>query len=644
MTQNIEAIKSNVAAIIAGGTIRSVSDSDLIGYIEKLNFEYRGGNPLVSDEEYDHVFIAELVHRNPEHPFLNNVEPESDDEEFLGKKIPLPERMLSTNKAYSSKAIDKWASEVIAAGKSIGLSASEIFIRITPKLDGYAAYDDGAILYTRGNGRQGTDITRAFDRGLKIESSFANDELSRGLGKGEIVVAKDYFKEKLSGVYDNTRNVIAAVIKEGEVDNLISEAINDGAIVFRPFNQIIGLVGNVEDVSSNLGFYWESLIEKSVYDTDGLVLEAITQSIKEVMGSTNHHHKWQVAFKKNTESHDIEVIDNAWQTGKTGRITPVALLTPTIVGGVTVSRATCHHAGNVLAKKIGKGAIVKVYRSGQVIPWIASVVSPSQSDCNIPTECPSCGSEVEWEDDFLVCSNNYNCPAQLENTLIHFFKTIGNCDGFGAKVVQKLVAHGYTTVEKIYNRMELNDLLAAGISTGVAKNLLKSLDGSKRVRLEDWRFLAAFGIHGVGRGGCEKILQIHSIKDVFTITEDQAMLITDIGEKKAKSLVLTLTRIKPDFDNLVDQFCLISSEPVNTTSPITGKSIVFTGTMERGNREDMERQAKLLGAKVSSSVSNKTMLVCGAKPGAGKVKKAVEVNAVVYSESEYLELIGVEAA
>jgi DNA ligase (NAD+) len=628
-------------ALLNESTIQTYDLETLVKMAQDANAQYRAGTPIMDDPTYD-MITREIARRDPNHPFVNQVEPE--DGAIEGKTVPLPERMLSTQKAYSHKEIRKWAESVIRAAEEA--DNIPVFFHVMPKLDGFAAYDNVNQLLTRGDGRNGTDITRAFDRGLQVAGG--RGEFRFG-SKGEIVVDRQYFADHLADEYENSRNVIASVIKEGELAPAIRAAVDEGAVVFYPFSRLKFRRVTLEELMDNLEVMWDEIIGMCLYDTDGLVIEAESTAVKEAMGNTNHHYRWQIAYKKNTEYRDIKVTSITWQTAKTGRITPVVELEPTRVSGVTISRATGHHAGNIMNNGIGEGAIVRVCRSGLVIPYISEVVK------SVPTSwadnCPSCGSPTYLEGDNLFCSNTINCPAQIERTIEYFFKTLGNCDGFGPKVIEKLCAHGATTASGIYLHFSKEDFIDAGISAGVAQNLINELNASLSRPIEDWRFLAAFGINNVGKGGCERLLRHHKLLDVFNLTADDFMQIDGFGEKSAVVLHSTLKTIKSSFDylyglgfNLIETPLASEFEAIATAngthSPIAGKTLVFTGTMESGSRDDMKAQAKLLGAKVSDSVSGKTdYLVCGTNVGANKTNAAAAKGVTVLTESEYLELI-----
>lgn len=590
--------------------------------ISAYNEAYRGGTPLVDDGTYDSM-VEELRRRKPTSEILQKPEPEPEG--AFGKSVRLPERMLSTQKAYTVEALQKWSNEV---SRVAGILGVEPVLRVTPKLDGYAAYYDGERLYTRGDGYKGQDITH-----------FAALAEIPVTGKGEIVVDKDYFASRLSGEYENTRNVIASALKEGELNPDIKLGIELGYIQFVPFSKLIDIKTTADDLA--LDSWWEAFVNGCEYDVDGLVIEAIDEAIRDEMGSTNHHHRWQIAYKRNTEYHDIRVTGLTWQTAKSGRITPVVELEPTRISGVTVSRATGHHAGNVINRGIDDGAIVRVCRSGQVIPYISEVIAEAPFGMVAhPGECPSCGMTTILEGDNLTCTNDLDCPAQVAGKIEHFFKTIGNCDGFGPAVCEKLVAWGVTRVSDVYAMSSLN-FIECGIGEKTAFNLISELNSSTERQIEDWRFLAAFGIPNFGPASCEKLLQKFSIDDIFDIKVSEFLKIDGFGEQTAKEFFPAVAGFTDEFQGLIQQFSLKLTDRTAKTGALAGKTICFTGTMVNGSRKDMETGAKALGATVTSSVSSKTdYLVCGANVGASKTAAAAKNGVKVLSEAEYWKLVG----
>jgi DNA ligase (NAD+) len=310
---------------------------------------------------------------------------------------------------------------------------------------------------------------------------------------------------------------------------------------------------------------------------------------------------------------------------------------------VTISRATGHHAGNVIGNGIDRGAVVKVCRSGQVIPYIESVVTPATLEVSPPQECKSCGEQAELIGNDLMCTNTETCPAQIEGRIEFFFKTLGNCDGFGPKVIEKLCSYGVSKVSHVYD-MQLQRFIECGFGEKTGHNLFMELSASIERPIEDWRFLAAFSIHNIGKGGCERLLKHHRLLDIFDLTYQDFMKIDGFGDTTAKTLVESLARIKPEFDYLHDfGFNLIETPRGTISSPVAGKTIVFTGAMAQASRSDMEAKAKSLGAFVSSSVSSKTAyLVIGEKVGANKTDAAKKHGTKILTEIEYLSLLSGE--
>lgn len=599
----------------------------LVTTLRAYNEAYRSGEPLVDDAAYDSL-VEELRLREPNHPFLQVPEPEPEN--VFGKTVPLPERMLSTQKAYTTEALQKWCDEVERVAKLLGVPA---LVKVMPKLDGYAAFYDGEKLYTRGDGRNGTDISHVLEH-------MTFDMTARG--KGEIVVDADFFEEYLSDEFENSRNVLAAALKEGEKSDAVMAGLQSGHIRFEAFSNLYQSVTTPADNAPLLiNSMWSGLVDNCPYDTDGLVFEVVEDAIKDEMGATNHHYRWQMAYKRNTEFHDVRVTGLTWQTAKSSRITPVVELEPTHISGVTVSRATGHHAGNVINQGIDDGAIVRVCRSGQVIPYITEVIAEAPFGLVAhPGECPSCGAPTHLDGDNLMCTNTTDCPAQVAGKIEHFFKTIGNCDGFGPVVCEQLVKYGITRVYQVYE-MSVQEFEEAGFGNKTAFNLVKELKSSKEREIEDWRFLAAFGIPNFGPASCEKLLQNVSIYDIFDIGESAFIAIDGFGERTAEDFFASLAGFMDEFKALLPMFNLKYTEIGCKTGSLSGKTICFTGTMAKGSRKDMEASAKANGATVTSSVSSKTdYLVCGSNVGAAKTTAAAKNGVTVLTEDEYLGLLG----
>jgi DNA ligase (NAD+) len=624
-----------IAQIATQADPKDLTDDQLLEFLQVCNTLYRSGEPLISDADYDFIFLAELQKRHPHHPYLETVEPELA---LLGKTVALPEPMLSTEKSYSKSGIEKWLTRLEKAADDCNVDFSSLKIRATPKLDGYAAYDDGTMLYTRGDGRKGTDITRVFERGLQVGGNG-----KRGQGAGEIVVSQTYFNNYLAEYFENSRNFQASIIKEKDLEQHALDAIQNHAAVFFPFSQLPAWQGSVTEVLADFDHVIETVLTLVDYDVDGVVFELIgNEQIKQYLGATRHHHRWQIAYKSNVETAEVIVQKVTPQTSRSGRVNPVAELTPTKLSGAVISRATAHHYGMVKELGIGEGTLIELTRSGMVIPKIERVITPATPQ--IPEHCPSCGSELVWDSDYLYCLNTTQCPAQIENTIEHFFKTLANVDGFGQKTVEKLHASGINSVYAVY-QLDMEQLVAMGFGDKTAQNLLDQLQRSRTEAIEDWRFLGAFGIYRMGLGNCERLLQHHHLIDIFKLTVDDVINIEGFAEKTSAAVVECLAKIKPDFMQIYQlDFNLIQTpfiaEQQQAISSITGKTIVFTGTMIHGKRDDMSKEAKRLGAKVGASVTGKTnFLVTGTDVGAAKIAAATEKGVQIISEDEYLGLL-----
>ncbi|MGK0410474.1 MAG: DNA ligase (NAD+) [Shewanella psychromarinicola] len=611
----------------------SLNQKDMRYFLLVADVLYRRGIGIITDSEFDEK-ESWYNENHPESILTDSVQLGVKES---GKTVRLPQKMLSTDKAYSKNEIVKWLDRVFKSALTLNINRDDILIRVTPKLDGYAAFDDGKRLYTRGDGVNGQDITRALERGLKVA-----EQGKRGLGPGEIVIDKNYFEEKLSNYFENSRNIQAAIIAEKNVDKRVQKAISDGACVFYPFSIIENWTGHYEELTENFESIIQNIWNAVTFDVDGVILEATDARIKEHMGATRKFHRWQIAFKINEEAAEVEVISVTPQTSRMGRVIPVAELVPTKISGATISRVTVHNYNTVKTNGVGPKALLQIVRSGLVIPKIEKVVKAVAPQ--IPDFCPSCQSHLIWELDNLVCPNKSDCPAQTENTLVHFFKTLGNNDGFGPKNIEKLTNLGVKHIHEIYG-IKAHQFAAYGFGEKTSKNLFNQLKVSREVEIEDWRFLSAFGVSRLGGGNCERLLQHHSITELFELSADEIVEIDGFARLSAEAIVEGLANIKEEFVKVSALDFTLSTtrkdpEMEGTSSAIAGAVIVFTGSMSQSSRSDMEKHAKYLGAKVGKSVTGKTTyLVAGEKVGETKLNGAREQGVQILLEQEYLDLI-----
>ena len=615
--------------------VEDLSDSQLGEFCEYANSQYRAGYPVISDADYDFVYLKALKKRSPDHKIFQFIEPEIIP--FSEEKILIPKSMLSIDKAYSFDEILKWIERIFKSISELNFDPEKLVLKATPKLDGFAGYDDGMKLYTRGDGKKGSDITRVFERGLKV---FNNSE--RGQGPGEIVVKKSYFDKNLATFFEFPRNFQASLIKEKELDEHAKNAIKDDGAFFVPFQQLPNWQGNIEEFKSN----FENIVKNSLisvdFDVDGVVFEVVNDEIKSQMGSNRKFHRWQIAFKENKDKAHVRVLSITPQVGRTGKITPVAELEPTQLSGATIVRATGHHYGLVRDQQLGRGSIIELTRSGLVIPKINKVLKPSE-EVIIPNNCPSCGYKLKWDSDFLICQNHELCKSQNIGRIEHFFKVLANNDGFGVATIEKLFDHGVDRISKIY-QLTFEALISFGFGNKTSENLLKQLERSKTEEIEDWRFLAAFGVHRLGHGNCENLLRSYPLEEVFNLDEESIIAIDGFAEQTASDIVQGLDSIKEEFGYLYSlgfnlEKTKLNSESNNSNSLLMNKKIVFTGKMS-SSRDEMKKHAKSIGIKVLSSVNQSTdYLVIGENVGPKKLQFAIDNKITILEEDEYLKLV-----
>jgi DNA ligase (NAD+) len=608
--------------------------NDKIHYIvrklETYNAAYRKGSPLVSDRVYDEL-VEQLRSLDPGHAFLHAVEPET----FSGKReVRHPAPMLSTDKAYTLEALERFVTRVSKAAHELGILT--VTYRVTPKLDGLAGRDDGKVFASRGNGQIGFEISSAFQKGVIPIGG-------RGHGIGEIVIINSYFETELANEFEHPRNMVVGIISSDTVKAIAQKALDDEAVHFVPYNQLAYWEGPADNLLADIDTIIADLADQTDYPMDGAVAEVVNPELREAMGATAHHYRWQIAIKKKGATAITEVVDVTWQVGRTGNVTPVMEVKPVLLSGATIRRVTAHHAGMVAKQKIGPGAVIEIIRSGEVIPKLEKVMQPVDQVI-LPQVCPVCATPLTWQRDFLRCTNSRTCQAQIEQRISHWFKTLGNADWFGIKSIQKMVAGGFNTLEKIYVMTE-SDFVNMGFGPIQSKNLAEALTISQTKQVEDWRFLAALGIPNLGKGDSRKLLSHMPLENLLTVGKDAIASISGFGDVTSLSIHEGIQELRLTIEHLLRLGFNLEATPLiqemqSADSPIAGKGVVFTGKMQQGSRENMQAQARGLGAKVQTAVSGKTdLLVCGKKVGEKKLDKARNLGVEIISENEYLERI-----
>lgn len=594
--------------------------------LKKANRAYRLGEPIMPDSEYD-----KLLETLPEeHILRKTVEPEK----LTGDLYNHPIEMLSTQKAKTDDQVAKWINKVQNWCITLGIDPTSIDIRVTAKLDGMAAkfYEDGTLV-TRGDGQKGNIVTSAFRKGvIDIHDEF---------GLGELVINKKYFDENLADSFAHPRNVVVGIVMSDEVNDISQKALDDNAVHFANYNHIFSITTNILEFKQNYRTIEKTVSDNTIYPIDGVVIEVVNGYLKKAMGSTNHHNNWQIALKPKDEEAITKVKYINWQTGRTGKVTPVMNVEATELDGSVVRRVTAHNAKTVEQNGIGVGSKISIIRSGGVIPKLEKVLETGE--VGVPHFCSSCGSVLNWTktDTDLIC-NNTLCSAQHETRIRHFFHTIGNVDGFGPSTISKLVTVTYcNTIPDIY-MLSIEDFESIGFGLKTSINLHNELIRSTNTPLEDWRFLAAFGVRNLGKGNAKKLLKHYPITDIFVLDKHDISAIEGFGDISSDNIVHDLDLIREDFELIFDSFNLIYTDDTPDFIPdsaISGMNIVFTGKMDT-NRDSMKGLAESKGAIAQNGVNSKTdYLVIGANVGQSKLDKAEKFGTKVIKEHEFYDLI-----
>ncbi len=602
---------------------------ELVDLLTAYNEAYRQGAPIVSDDEYD-TLVEQLRELAPEHPFLQAVEPE----QFAGRRqVRHPSPMLSIEKAYTREQLERFVARVQKEADALGMDS--VTFRLTPKLDGLAGRDDGSVFATRGNGEVGYEISSALAKGVIPIGG-------RGQGVGEIVVVKSYFDEHMADFFEHPRNMVVGIISSDTLNENATTALNDGVVHFVPYRHATSTIVDGRRLVEGTRQLVRDLLKRVDYPTDGVVAEVTDDRLKERMGATAHHYRWQIAIKTKGETAQTTVTGIQWQVGRTGKVTPVLEVAPVSLSGATIRRVTAHHAGNIRNSGIGIGTRIEVIRSGEVIPKLEAVLEVKGA-VGRPEVCPACGEPLVWQNDFLMCTNNA-CRAQIEQRIRHWFRVLGNADWLGIKTIGKLVENGHNRLESIYRLTEA-DFTSMGFGPGQSKNLAEAITISRTKPVEDWRFLAAFGIADLGTGDSRKLLAHVPLEDVVALDPQAITQIKGFGEKTSQRIVTSIDAMAGTIHHMLDLGFNLRRTPLATEqeaidTPIAGKGIVFTGKMVHGTRDAMQAEARAMGATVQTAVSGKTdYLVCGENVGAAKIAKANRMGVTILTESQYMAMV-----
>lgn len=638
--------------------------------------------PEITDAEYDRLMVRlrEIESQWPEEV------PEDSPTQRVGGKVS-PEftevrhltPLLSLSNAFSEaelRAFDERVHSGLPAG-------SKVEYVMEPKIDGLACsliYENGRLVRaaTRGDGVVGENVTanvrtiRSIPLVLKAPEGQELPELLDV--RGEVYMPRHEFMrlneeraEAGESEFANPRNAAAGSLRQLDPQvtakrslSFFAYYVGDGAKE-KHSDSLAMLTGYGFKVSENYRVvssidealaYISEFNEKRAglsYDTDGAVIKVNAVYQQRILGATGKDPRWAIAFKYPPEQAETTMEDIAWRVGRTGALTPTAVLTPVKLSGSTVSRATLHNVDFIKEKDIRIGDRVVINKAGEIIPEVLRVVvekrTGEENPVAIPTVCPECGWQVERpENEAAIRCTNPHCPALGREGLIHFVsRDAMNIDGCGPSVINQLMDAGLVKdAADLYNltRDDLVQLERMGEKS--ADNLLQALEASKENEMD--RLLFALGIRHVGAKVARLLAaEFGSMEKLLTAEPEQLAAIRDIGSKIAESVVTWLS--VPANRDLLERLAAaglkmdFTQQNADTTNPFYGKTLVFTGTLPTLGRAEAKTMAQDAGAKVSGSVSRKTdYVVAGAEAGS-KLEKAQQLGVAVIDEAQFLQML-----
>lgn len=660
------------------GALRRISE--LRREIDRHDRLYYAENaPEISDAAYD-ALRRELEALEREHPDL--VTPDSPTQRVGApprSSLP-PARHLRPMLSLDSTA-DPGQARAFDERVRRSLERDEIVYTTEPKFDGLSVelvYEDGVLARaaTRGDGTTGEEITPNVRTIRTVPLRLAGGRPPAALSvRGEALLPLDGFRElnrRMTEMgesgFANPRNAAA-----GSLRQLDSRITASRPLVFFAY-EIMTIEGGEEPAShadelerlAGWGFLvdrnWKRCegIDEAIefharlsgrreelpFEIDGVVIEVDDMAARASLGVRSRSPRWALALKFEPRREVTTVEDIAVGVGRTGKLTPVALLLPVDVGGVTVSRATLHNAGEVERKDVRRGDRVRIERAGDVIPAVVERIPvPGQKRAEpfvMPDRCPVCGSPVTAEGANHYCTGGLACPAQLKRGIMHFAsKGAFDITGLGERTVETLVDRGMVGGVADLFRIRREQLLELdGFADVSADNLVAAIEGAKRIALE--KLIYALGIRNVGEH-VARILAAHfgSIEALATAREEELTAIREIGPEVASSITGFFGNERGR--RTIRELLTLGIAPeapqrMMKDSPIAGKTFVFTGALETMTRDEAKRLVQALGGRVSSSVGAKTdYVVAGSDPGS-KYEKAVKLGVTILSERELRDL------
>ncbi|MGH7251712.1 MAG: NAD-dependent DNA ligase LigA [Nitrospiraceae bacterium] len=646
---------------------------------------YVKDRPEISDAEYDRLF-RELSDLEAAYPDL--VTPDSPTQRVGAPPLEELSKVQHERPMLSLDSV-AGADEVRAFDKRVRreLGVETIQYTVEPKFDGLSVelvYEHGMFRRgaTRGDGATGEDVTINLRtlRSLPLQLQTAPDLPARLVVRGEVYMRLDDFQalnrriaERGEEPFANPRNSASGSLRQ--LDSTITAArplvvtcyeimAQSGSLPRTHWEELESLARwglpvpvqrrRCQTVDEVIAFHAEAEAarERLAFEIDGIVVKVDRRDWQEALGEKSRSPRWAIAYKFTPRKEITLVQDIVVSVGRTGTLTPLALLKPVEVGGVTISRATLHNADEVARKDIRVGDTVKVERAGDVIPAIAErIVIPGERRAEpfrMPERCPVCSSTVAREGAYYYCSGQAACPAQLKGALEHFAsKSALNIDGLGKKTVSQLVERGLVRdLSDLYALAKEQLLTLDGFAERSATLLMDAVQRSQRVSLE--RFLIGLGIRQVGQHIARVLARrFGTLADVMAADRETFEGVHEIGPEIATSLTSFFQ--EPHNRRVIDRLLELGLHieapvqrevtPGHGQRPLENKTFVFTGGLARFSREEAKRRVEQLGGRATSSVSKQTdYVVSGTDPGS-KVEEAKRLGVRVLSEAEFAALL-----
>lgn len=639
--------------------------------------------PEITDAEYDRMMVRlrELEARYPD-----SIPADSPTQRVGGRassqftEVRHLEPLLSLGNVFSAEELRAF-DERVRSGLPAG---SKVEYVMEPKIDGLACsliYENGKLVRaaTRGDGVVGENVTanvrtiRSIPLTLKVPDGETVPELLDV--RGEVYMPRQAFMrlneqraERGESEFANPRNAAAGSLRQLDPQVTASRSLSffayylvgEGAqpkhseslalLAHYGFkvSENYKVVENIDEAIKYIGDFNE-LRQGLSYDTDGAVIKVNDVYQQRILGATGKDPRWATAYKYPPEQAETTLEDIDWRVGRTGVLTPTAVLTPVKLSGSVISRATLHNEDFIRAKDIRIGDRVVINKAGEIIPEVLRVVvekrTGDEKEVEIPSVCPECGWRVErqGEEAAIRCTNPH-CPALGREGLIHFVsRDAMNIDGCGPSVINALLDAGLVRDAADLYSLRKDDLLKLErMGEKSADNLLAALAESKKNELD--KLLFALGIRHVG-AKVARILatEFGSMEKLQQAQPEELAQIRDIGDKIAESVV-TWLNVPANID-LVERLAAagltmtFTSPASQEDNPFFGKTLVFTGTMPTLGRAEAKTMAQDVGAKVSGSVSKKTDYVIAGAEAGSKLEKAQQLGVTVIDEVEFLRLL-----